>query len=136
MNVLIQELYNRVEGLLYFSESEYPVMPVIIDVAHEKDISASIASYSNTDEKYIKIISARNFFARFKNYLAYGGPDEVMNNNAREFMVLHHFLKENFETTQVYRIERPGEAVIPIFIICKLKDNGGFAGLKTTSVET
>ena len=70
MNVLIQELYNRVEGLLYFSESEYPVMPVIIDVAHEKDISASIASYSNTDEKYIKIISARNFFARFKNYLA------------------------------------------------------------------
>lgn len=121
---------------MYFSEVEYPVRPFIIDVADKDQIPAFLAAFTNSQEQFVKNIPTPDFFARFKNYLAYDGPDDIMNENARQFIELHHFLKENFETTKVFRIERPGDAVIPIFLICKLKDDKGFTGLETTAIET
>lgn len=135
MDSNIHALHKKVEGLLYYSETEYPVTPFTIDVTSKEDIVPFIALYKNAEEQFIKNILPEDFFARFENYLAYGGPDEIMNDNAREFIALRDFLKNNFLHTFIYRIEKPGEAVIPVFIIAQLKD-GSFTGLETTAVET
>lgn len=136
MQKVFEDLLQKIHGLMYFSEGEYPVRPFAIDVSDENQIPDFLSSYTNTEEQFVKNIPAHDFFSRFKNYLAFGGPDELLNENAERFLELQHFLKGHFETTGVFRIERPGNALIPIFIICKQKNNKGFTGLETTAVET
>ena len=104
-------------------------------VSNETKIPEFLAGYKNADPEDIKEVSHEHFFARFENYLSYGGPDEIMNDNARRFTGLHEFLKDNYSKTFVYRIEKPGEALIPVFIIAKTGD-GSFVGLESTAVET
>lgn len=132
---IIELLHQKVDGLLYLSETEYPITPFDITATTAEEIPALLAAYKQTEAQFVKYISPETFFARFENYLAHGVPDEWMNNNARAFLQLHYFLQEHFTQTLIYRIEKPGEAVMPIFIICKL-NNGSFTGLQTTAVET
>lgn len=132
---IIELLHQKVDGLLYLSETEYPVTPFNISATTAEEIPALLAAYKQTEVQFVKYISPQTFFARFENYLAYGGADEWMNDNARAFIGLRDFLQKNFTQTLIYRIQSPDQAEIPVFIICKLTD-GSYTGLQTTAVET
>lgn len=132
---LQETLSELVKDMIYFSESEYPLEGFTINVDDAGQIPLFLSSYKNTDAEFVKQISAAEFFERFDNYISMQGPDEVMNDNAQQFVRLKKFLAKNFEDTLIYRVQKPGEAVIPIFIIGKSL-NGEFAGLETTAIET
>lgn len=134
MHLITQELYKKTDGLLYFSESNFPVKPFNIYVSHESEIPTFIASHVKVEKKFVKNVDAQVFFGRFELYLSYGGPDEIMNENARNFIDLYTFLKDHFRQIFVYRIEQPGKALVPLFIIAQYKN--GYAGLQTIAVET
>lgn len=132
---IIAALHKQIEGLMYLSEYEYPITFFPVDATREEDIPAFLAAYKNADESDIKNIGDEHFFARFENYLSHQGPDILMNENAQRFLDLHLFLKENFSEILVYRIEKSGVALIPVFIIAKFFD-GSFIGLESTAMET
>lgn len=132
---LIELLHQKVDGLLYLSETEHPLIPFNISTTNAEEIPELLAACKQTEIQFVTNISSETFFARFENYLAYGGADEWMNDNARAFIGLREFLQKNFTQTLIYRIQNPGQAEIPVFIICKLTD-GRYTGLQTTAVET
>lgn len=120
---------------MYYSEYEYPVTFFKVEAAGETQLPHYIASRKNTDIGYLKSISPEHFFARFENYLSFRGPDELLNENARRFIALKDFLEHHFKKIFVFRIERPGDAEIPIVIVVQAED-GSFGGLETIAIET
>ncbi len=133
---IIAVLRSKLVGLMYYSEYEYPVTVHIIDIIAEEAITSYIAA-KITGASYDDIIniSPEQFFSRFENYLSFNGPDELMNENARQFLNLYEFLKDNFYKIFVYRVEIPGEALVPVFIIAQTEEDK-FISLETTAVET
>lgn len=128
-------LADKIKGLIYYSEYEYPVTLVDVPIHLPGDIVPFIATYKNVEEQAVKQIDVWDFFSRFDNFLKVGGNDVATLKNAGQFMDLYYFLLEHFVTIRVYRVEKDHNAEIPIIIICKTHE-GTFVGLETTAVET
>ncbi|MFV0607220.1 MAG: nuclease A inhibitor family protein [Niabella sp.] len=134
-NTSIAALEQITEELMYYSESEYPVSIIQLSAANKNELVALLAKTQKVSIETVKNIPVKDFFGRFEDYLAFNGPDTVMNNNAARFLELYLFLKSRYNPILVYRIEQPGKALIPIYILGQSKQ-GDFTGVATMAVET
>lgn len=126
-------LKKMTEGLMYFSEYEYPVSMLNMPVHSWEEVVPFICTYKNASPVQVKEIPVENFFHRFKIYLQTGGNDTLTLENAKRFIEIQNFLLESCKRVKVYRIEK--DVQIPILIIGEWADRQ-LMGIETISMET
>lgn len=129
---LLSRLSQLTEGLLYTSESDYPLEPVSFPTPLTKKRLIQIAkkqSPTGTD------VERRNF-TEFLRYHTSEVEGEMMGDLtlARRFQALESFMKQELENVFVYRVG--GEPRIVILALGTTKDGQRLVGFRTVSIET
>jgi hypothetical protein len=129
MNPDLQQIETAAHGLLYMSESDYPLDLVVLD-GISGNIEEKIKGLNLSSQGPVEKVSLDYFFRN----MVRSGPDAPteQKESARRFQVLGQLLKEKLHDVQVYRI---GSIQVTAYIIGRLSD-GSYAGLKTTVIET
>lgn len=126
-----QSLEQAVDGLLYPSESEEP-FEVICWADDGKPIDASRLLEQAGYKPHIPVTetSLDDFFKDLTTVQSWYGDNEKA--NTQRFRDLEDMLRHSLTDIRVFRV---GEVRIDVYIIGVTGD-GGWAGVKTTSVET
>lgn len=119
------------QGLLYYSESEYPFSVEVWELASMDELPAKIVSLTQSDLSQQHIIAHAEFFHKMTRIV--DPNDKLLVENAQKAKELYQCLNDELRTTQVIRVE--GNSVIPIFIAGVLP-GGSCLVLRTTSIET
>lgn len=119
------------QGLLYYSESEYPFSVEEWELASMDELPAKIVSLTQSDLSQLHIIAHAAFFHKMTRIV--DPNDKLLVENAQKAKELYQCLNDELKTTQVIRVE--GNSVIPIFI-AGILPGGGCLVLRTTSIET
>ncbi|MCA1594599.1 MAG: nuclease A inhibitor family protein [Acidobacteria bacterium] len=129
---LLRELKKLTGGLMFQSESDYPVEPFVQTAKGQKPLSAQdIVAAKKTDAS--ASVSDSDFDAFFSNATQ---EQDWQSPEAREqvkrFQALVKSLKDNLSELKVYKV---GETEADVYVIGKTA-SGNFAGVKTKVVET
>lgn len=130
-NQMLTELSTKLQHLLYFSESEAPLLLENLGQIPKDQLNAKIAELNNADIKYFVPITPDEFFEKIEK--SADPYDEVIVANARKFKQLYTYLKNNTSDIQVIRIENGVK--VPIVITAFLPDQSCIT-LSTYSIET
>lgn len=123
----VSELTSLCEGLLYESETDARVVPVVLSGPGMTAAEAvgTIAGERNTAE-----IDPGRFFARLTNVKDWFGLQEKL--RAKKFLELHKLLEENLNDLKAYRI---GDIRVT-YCVLGVASGGQVAGIRTEAVET
>lgn len=130
-NQILSGLSEKTKDLLYFSESEAPVVIENLGQLPKDQLNAKLTELNSENPGTLKTIDQNVFF----DYLVKRADpgDNFMVDNANKFTALHTYLKENFSDIQVSRIE--GGVNVPI-IITAYQSDGSCISLSTYAIET
>ncbi|MFB6456189.1 nuclease A inhibitor family protein [Chitinophaga sp. Hz27] len=128
---LLENLTSKVAGILYYSESEYPLMIEQWEPHSEADVATRIAALLQVDPNIVKPVSPTDFFNEVTR--TPDPNDAPIVENALKFKDLQQFLNEHFTSIQVFRVENGTR--IPVYIVCHQPD-GTCVALNTTAIET
>lgn len=131
LNTLLENLTNKINGILYYSESEYPLTIETWGQLPVAETTGKIATRHQVEPNVVKTISPTDFFSQVER--APDPNDAPIVENAQKFKALHQFLKEHFTDIQVVRVE--DGTSIPVYIVCHQPDNTCVA-LVTTAIES
>lgn len=126
-------LKQQSENLIFYSESEHAVDVIYLPISTDTEIVPFIAEYVQCNTEEVMEVDVDSFFKKFHNYI--GSSDVLMEENAFKFLGLYKYLLENTRKLYVFRVEQPGNAIIPVFIVCE-SNEGTFAALETAAEET
>lgn len=129
--MLLENLSSKTEGLLYFSESEYPLTIEQWGQLNDNDVRAKIAGSHQVAANTLIPVNTADFFNAVTRIA--DPNDTAMVANAQKFGALYQFLQEHFSRIQVFRVE--GDTSIPVYIVCHQPDNSCVA-LITTAIES
>ncbi|KIO76651.1 hypothetical protein TH53_14030 [Pedobacter lusitanus] len=130
-NQILSDLSEKTKDLLYFSESEAPVVVADLGQLPKDQLNAKLIELNSENPGTLKTIDHNEFF----DYLVKRADpgDSYMVDNANKFTALHTYLKDNFSAIQVSRIE--GGTTVPIIITAYRPDSSCVA-LSTYAIET
>ena len=127
----ISKISLLTQGLLYYSESEYPFSVEEWALASMDELPAKIVSLTQSDLSQQHVIAHAEFFHKMTRIV--DPNDKLLVENAKKAKELYQYLNDELKTIQVIRVE--GSSVIPIFI-AGILPNGSCLVLRTTSIET
>lgn len=130
-NTLLTQLTAKINGILYFSESEYPLTIEQWGVVPPMEVQPKIAALNNVSADVLKPVAADAFFSHI--ITAADPNDTPVVENAQKFKALQQFLQENLTNIQVTRVEAGSS--IPIYITANQAD-GTCIALITTAIES
>lgn len=127
---VLSKLKAASEGLLFTSESDYPLKPVYFE---EFPFTESILK-KFTGKPANTLVETTTLPYFFRNVTKIN-PGLLPNQQqtAQRFQALKQLLQQELHNIVVYRV---GTVKIDVFIVGALAHNGGYAGLHTTVVET
>lgn len=131
LNTLLENLTSKTTGILYYSESEYPLAIEQWGLLPAAATMGKIASRHQVEPGIVKSVSPADFFSEVERVP--DPNDAPIVENAQKFKVLHQFLNEHFTSIQVVRVENG--ASIPVYIVCHQPD-GTCIALATTAIES
>ena len=130
-NTLSTQLTDKIAGILYFSESEYPLTIEEWGVLPPSQVHGKIAALQQVSPDVVKAVDTATFF---RQVTASADPNDApIVANAEKFKALQQFLQENFTNLQVTRVETG--ARIPVYITGNQPD-GSCIALVTTAIES
>jgi hypothetical protein len=129
---VMAELTLVTDGLLFQSESDYPLTPLYVDAGGRKILSShDVVSLVNSQGKGpAKIITLEEFFANATTERDWQGPREK--ETVKKFQSLVQTLKSLLSDIKVFRI---GDTEAQVYILGRTA-SGDFAGVSTKVVET
>lgn len=130
-NTLLAQLTTKINGILYFSESEYPLTIAQWGVVQPGEVHGKIAALHNVSPAVLKVVAPAEFFSHI--ITAADPNDHLIVENAQQFKALQQFLQENFSNIQVTRVE--AGTSIPVYITANQPD-GACIALVTTAIES
>lgn len=130
-NTLLKELTGKIDGILYFSESEYPLTIEQWGVLPPAEVHDKIAALNHVSPDVLKSVEEEAFFSHI--ITAADPNDTPIVANAQKFKALQQFLRENLTGIQVTRVE--AGASIPVYITGNQAD-GTCIALITTAIES
>lgn len=130
-NTLLENLTSKTAGILYYSESEYPLEIEQWGELPAPAAAAKIATRHQVDPGIVKAANTASFFHEVERIL--DPNDAPIVANAQKFKALHQFLDEHFTDIQVIRVEEGTS--IPVYIVCHQPD-GTCVALITTAIES
>lgn len=126
---LRQALDDACRGLVYVSETDSPIVPVLSatpnDVTVEEFIKNAVRSNGPVEKR-----PTAAFFDRLTSEKAWQNEEE--RSNAGRFSKLRAIVLEQLDGTATYRI---GRVQVDIFVLGRDAE-GSIAGIRTRSVET
>nr|WP_285965167.1 nuclease A inhibitor family protein [Oscillatoria laete-virens] len=129
MDELEQQLQRETEGLVWMSESDYPLEPFVWDEADlnpEKILTRT--NHAPDDPLEEKDVDA--FFAQATQEQDWQNEEERA--EVRRYQRLLNFLKEKLTDLKVYRV---GETEVDVYVVGRTPE-GKVAGIATKAVET
>jgi hypothetical protein len=129
---LIAELEQATSGLLFQSESDYPLEPFSVSAQGGQQLSAKVVLETKADVGDLPVseVALDDFFRIATEHQDWHGLEEQ--ESVARFRKLLQILKENLTDIKVYRV---GEVEVDVFIIGKTR-SGDYAGVSTKVVET
>ncbi|AMM50874.1 hypothetical protein TH61_06295 [Rufibacter sp. DG15C] len=129
MSTLYQELEQLSQGLLFISESEYPLEPFTLPAgATAQDASGFLQALGQSGQP-VEEVTLAHFF---RNMVRTSEGDAVQQENAQKFTALQQWLEKNLQDVKVYRI---GQTQVQAYVVGKATDQT-WMGVKTTLIET
>ena len=131
MSNLLNDIKKLIKNLFYLSEGMYPVTAKKIKLKNNQSLINYLSEIYECEKKEINKSDTVFFFERVCNNT---DPfDLLLKKNAESFSKLYAFLKNNFSTISVYRIEK--ETQIHIVILLS-NDKENIFLLETMAEET
>ncbi|NSL88355.1 nuclease A inhibitor family protein [Chitinophaga solisilvae] len=128
---MLAQLTEKTKGVLYFSESEYPLTVEDWGVVPAGELTARIAALNSVSADLLKDVPEETFF---RNIITAADPgDRVIVENAQRFQALQQWLKSNLADVRITRVETGTS--IPVYITGHLED-GTCIALTTTAIES
>ncbi|WP_143306551.1 nuclease A inhibitor family protein [Chitinophaga vietnamensis] len=128
---LLEQLSDKIAGILYFSESEYPLTIEQWGPLPATEVAHKIAAIHNVDQHVVKPVDASEFFAQIER--SADPNDTPIVENAQRFKALHQFLNDHLASIQVHRVENG--TTIPVYITGN-QPEGACIALATTAIES
>jgi hypothetical protein len=130
MDPALEKIRLAANGLLFMSESDSPLEPLVLKSSAE-GLQNELKTLCATDA--VERIEVQDVEYFFRNQVkTYPGYNKEQTDRAARFVQLIKTLHDNLSDIKVYRV---GTVQVNAFIIGKLKD-GQYAGLRTKLVET
>jgi hypothetical protein len=130
MDPALEKIRSAADGLLFMSESDSPLEPLVLKSSAE-GLQNELKTLCATDT--VEPIEVQDVEYFFRNQVkTYPGYNKEQTDRAARFVQLIKTLHDNLSDIKVYRV---GTVQVNAFIIGKLKD-GQYAGLRTKLVET
>ena len=127
---VLAELAAAAEGLLYMSESDYPLEPLRLEGAGEPTPARLRELAGAAADAPVQVLSLEQFFRAPLSEPSWKGGAELA--SARRFQALARALTENLADVRVYKV---GHINMPVYVIGR-SPAGGWLGLSTRVVET
>jgi hypothetical protein len=129
---LVELLQQACDGLLFMSESEYPleVFTWQIEENNPVNIESIIKKTGHPTQTSVGVIDLDTFFAQAIEENDWYSPEEI--EVAKKFQHLVKIIKNNLIDVVVYRL---GEVEIDVYILGKAS-NSEYVGIMTQVVET
>ncbi len=128
---IVSQLSALTEGLLYYSESEYPFIIEQLDITQATELPDKLASLAQRSIDMQRTVTAEDFFS---GMCRISDPnDALMKVNAEKAGALWQFLQQHLNTIKVTRVEGNTEVLI---FITGFSPEGYCVMLRTTSIET
>jgi hypothetical protein len=127
---LLQELRKLTKGLLFMSESDYPVEVFSQAANAEKALSAQDIIAAKNPKGTVSEIDFESFFRNATTEQAGQSPEAGQ--TVKKFQALVKALKDNLSEIKVYKV---GEIEADVYVVGKTA-SGNFAGVTTKVVET
>lgn len=124
-------LAEKISGILYITESEYPLTLEEWGVIPPASLPEKIAAQHQVTENVLKTIAAPVFFRQIEQ--SADPNDAPIAANAAKFKALYQFLQENLSDLLVTRVETGTS--IPVYITGFLSDANCIV-LHTTAIES
>jgi hypothetical protein len=125
---VLGEIAEAARGLLFMSESDYPLEPVRLEGEPDEARLRGLAG-AGADAP-VATQSLEEFFRAAASEPAWKGAEELA--TARRFQALARALRENLSDLRVYKV---GRVNMPVYVVGR-SPNGGWLGLSTRVVET
>jgi hypothetical protein len=127
---LSRELKRLTAGLMFQSESDYPVEPFVQASKGKQPMSAQDFVATKKTDGTVKTVEFDSFFANATQEQDW--QDEDARRRVKKFQALVKFLKENLSGIEVYKV---GDAESDVYVVGKTA-SGSLAGVTTKVVET
>jgi hypothetical protein len=127
---LSERLAGLTNGLLYMSESDYPLEPFAYEAGGAADAREAVLGKGAGGEAEVRELDFDHFFSNSTKEQEW--HDEEGRATAKRFQALVSFMKESLSDIKVFRV---GGVDADVYVVGRTKA-GGFAGVKTKVVET
>ena len=129
---LLEQIKETTDGLMYMSESDYPLEPFYMEgkdkkSINEKDILKMTRHAPNTP---VESFDFDNFFLNATQEQSWHSAEEKQ--SVKQYKKLVSLLKKNLSDLQVFKV---GETERDVYVVGKSK-SGDFLGVSTKVVET
>jgi hypothetical protein len=125
---ILAELAGAAEGLLFMSESDYPLEPLRLEGGPDDARLRELAGASA--DAPVTAATLEEFFRAAAAEPAWKGGAEL--DSARRFQALARALRENLSDVRAYKV---GRVNMPVYILGR-SPSGSWLGLSTRVVET
>jgi len=127
---LIDELREATRGLLFMSESDYPLEVVRWESVAEPAPDFLRGLTGHADSEPVETQSAEEFFRAAASEAEWKGEEELA--AARKFQTLLRLLEENLSGVRAFRV---GTINMPVYVVGR-SPSGAWLGVSTRVVET
>lgn len=127
---LKRELANACRGLIYISETDRPIEPILEVIGEEIPLKKFVSAAVEENIGKIEESPAAAFFDRLT--VDHDWHSDENKKNVRKFRNLEKLILEQLFNVKMFRV---GRVRVEIYIIGNDSD-GNIAGIRTTAVET
>ena len=128
---ILSELARAADGLLFMSESDYPLEPFRLDATRGEPDHARLRQLAGAaPDAPVEVTTPEKFFAVASGEQPWKGEAEL--STARRFRRLLRVLEAELTDLRVYRV---GEINIAVYVLGR-SPSGSWLGLSTRVVET
>jgi hypothetical protein len=127
---ILSELAGAAEGLLYMSESDYPLEPLRLEGSDGPTPELLRGLAGAPADAPVQALSLEQFFRAPISEPDWKGGAEIA--SARRFQTLVRALRENLAEVRAYKV---GSVNMPVYVIGR-SPGGSWLGLSTRVVET
>ena len=127
---ILAELARAADGLLYMSESDYPLEPLRLEGAGGPTPERLRELAGVPTDAPVEVLSLEQFFRAPISEPAWKGGAELA--SARRFQALARALTENLADVRAYKV---GRINMPVYVLGR-SPAGSWLGLSTRVVET
>ncbi|MBC3539570.1 nuclease A inhibitor family protein [Rufibacter sediminis] len=128
---LRSELEQAAQGLLFVSESEFPLevftLPAGLSITSGADF---LKAFGDSRQPEVEKVTLAYFFRNMGRMSPDQDPAQQI--TAQRFVALQQWLETNLQEVRVYRV---GQIQVQTYVVGKAPD-GTWLGLKTTLIET